>query len=125
MEFSVFDHVEHIPGVPLEQLYEERLQQLELLDAAGLYGYHLAEHHPPATHARASSQSVFLAAASQRTRRRRLIPTVYVLPLYHPVRLIEEICMLDSLSGGRREIGPGLGSPIEAYFWGLHEDPAA
>jgi alkanesulfonate monooxygenase SsuD/methylene tetrahydromethanopterin reductase-like flavin-dependent oxidoreductase (luciferase family) len=44
---------------------------------------------------------------------------VYALPLYHPLRLIEEICMLDQLSGGRLDIGFGRGaSPIELAFFG-------
>jgi alkanesulfonate monooxygenase SsuD/methylene tetrahydromethanopterin reductase-like flavin-dependent oxidoreductase (luciferase family) len=44
---------------------------------------------------------------------------VYALPLYHPLRLIEEICMLDQMSGGRLELGFGRGaSPIELGFFG-------
>ena len=34
---------------------------------------------------------------------------VYLLPLYHPLRLIEEVCMLDQLSGGRFQLGVGRG----------------
>jgi alkanesulfonate monooxygenase SsuD/methylene tetrahydromethanopterin reductase-like flavin-dependent oxidoreductase (luciferase family) len=42
------------------------------------------------------------------------------LPLYHPIRLIEEICMLDQMSGGRFELGVGRGvSPIEVGFYGV------
>ena len=45
----------------------------------------------------------------------RFGPLVYALPLYHPIRLIEEICMLDQMSGGRLDIGFGRGaSQIEA-----------
>src|SRR5208337_2360192 len=41
-------------------------------------------------------------------------------PLYHPLRLIEEICMLDNLSDGRFMLGMGRGiSPIEAGFYGV------
>jgi alkanesulfonate monooxygenase SsuD/methylene tetrahydromethanopterin reductase-like flavin-dependent oxidoreductase (luciferase family) len=48
---------------------------------------------------------------------------VYALPLHHPLRLIEEICMVDQLSGGRLEIGFGRGSsPTEVSFYG--QDPA-
>ena len=44
---------------------------------------------------------------------------VYALPLYHPIRLIEEICMLDQISGGRLEIGFGRGaSSTETAFMG-------
>ncbi len=71
----------------------------------------------------APSQNVFLAAASQRTQRLRFGPGVYVLPLHHPLRLIEEISMLDNLSGGRMEIGVGRGGVLEAYFWGQDSDP--
>jgi alkanesulfonate monooxygenase SsuD/methylene tetrahydromethanopterin reductase-like flavin-dependent oxidoreductase (luciferase family) len=122
IEFGVFDHIEHLPGVPLDQLYRERLLQLEALDQAGFFAYHLAEHHTPAVHSMAPSQNVFLAAASQRTRRLRFGPGVYVLPLHHPLRLIEEVSMLDHLSDGRLEIGVGRGGVLEAYFWGQESD---
>jgi alkanesulfonate monooxygenase SsuD/methylene tetrahydromethanopterin reductase-like flavin-dependent oxidoreductase (luciferase family) len=71
----------------------------------------------------ASSPSVFLASAIQRTRTIRLGPLVYVLPLYHPLRLYEEICMLDHLSGGRLTVGVGRGGAlIEHQRFGV--DPA-
>ena len=122
LQFGVFDHIEPIPGVPLDQIYRERLDQIEVLESAGFYSYHLAEHHTPAVHSLAPSQNVFLAAAAERTSTMRLGPCVYVLPLHHPVRLIEEICMLDNLSGGRMDIGVGRGGVIEAYFWGQDSD---
>lgn len=122
LQFGVFDHIEPIPGVPLDQIYRERLDQIAYLEDAGFYSYHLAEHHTPAVHSLAPSQNVFLAAAAERTKTMRLGPCVYVLPLHHPVRLIEEICMLDNLSGGRMDIGVGRGGVIEAYFWGQGPD---
>ena len=123
IEFGVFDHIEHLPGVPLDQLYRDRLTQLEALDRGGFYAYHLAEHHTPAVHSMAPSQNVFLAAASQRTERLRFGPGVYVLPLHHPLRLIEEVSMFDHLAEGRLEIGVGRGGVLEAYFWGQESDP--
>mgnify|MGYP002401781004 CR=1 FL=1 len=122
VEMGVFDHIEHLPGVPLEDLYRNRLAQMEAVDRAGFFAYHLAEHHTPAVHSMAPSQNVFLAAASQRTERLRFGPGVYVLPLHHPLRLIEEVSMLDNLSGGRMEIGVGRGGVLEAYFWGQDSD---
>jgi alkanesulfonate monooxygenase SsuD/methylene tetrahydromethanopterin reductase-like flavin-dependent oxidoreductase (luciferase family) len=118
LQFGVFDHIEHLPDVPLAQLYEQRLEQLEVLDQAGFHCYFVAEHHTPAIHAMAPSQNVFLAAASQRTKHMHLGPGVYVLPLYHPLRLIEEISMLDNLTKGRLEVGVGRGGVLEAFFWG-------
>ena len=118
MKIGVFDHLD-ASGRPLGECFAERLDMLARYDAAGLHGYHLAEHHATPLGI-APSPSVFLAAAAQHTRRLRLVPTVFCLPLYHPVRLFEEICMLDQLSGGRLEVGIGRGiSPIEAGYYGL------
>ena len=88
-----------------------RLKIVEAYDPAGFYAYHLAEHHSTPL-GMAPSPSVFLAAVAQRTRRLRFGALVYAMPLHHPLRLIEEICMLDHLSGGRVEIGlrPRLGA---------------
>jgi alkanesulfonate monooxygenase SsuD/methylene tetrahydromethanopterin reductase-like flavin-dependent oxidoreductase (luciferase family) len=48
---------------------------------------------------------------------------VYLLPLYHPLRLIDEVCMLDQMSGGRFLYGVGRGiSPIEVGFYGVDFD---
>jgi alkanesulfonate monooxygenase SsuD/methylene tetrahydromethanopterin reductase-like flavin-dependent oxidoreductase (luciferase family) len=122
LQFGIFDHIEPVPGQSLTEIYRDRLLLTEEYDGAGFYAYHLAEHHTPAMHSLAPSQNVFLAAAAQRTRRLRLAPCVYVLPLHHPLRLIEEICMLDHLSEGRVEIGVGRGGVLEAYFWGTESD---
>ena len=122
LQFGVFDHIEPVEGMPLQEIYNLRLKQIDALDKAGFYAYHLAEHHTPAVHSLAPSQNVFLAAVSQRTKKLRFGPCVYVLPLHHPLRLIEEISMLDHLSGGRMEIGVGRGGVMEAYFWGQEAD---
>jgi alkanesulfonate monooxygenase SsuD/methylene tetrahydromethanopterin reductase-like flavin-dependent oxidoreductase (luciferase family) len=67
---------------------------------------------------------VYLGAVARATRRMRLGPLVYLLPLYSPLRLIEEICMLDHLSYGRMEVGVGRGvSPFELKYHKIeHED---
>ena len=60
---------------------------------------------------------VYLGAVARATKRMRLGPLVYLLPLYSPLRLIEEICMLDHLSHGRLEVGVGRGvSPFELKY---------
>ena len=67
----------------------------------------------------APSPSVFLSAIAQRTRRLRFGTFVYALPVHHPLRVLEEICMLDHMSGGRLEIGFGRGSvPYEISYYG-------
>jgi alkanesulfonate monooxygenase SsuD/methylene tetrahydromethanopterin reductase-like flavin-dependent oxidoreductase (luciferase family) len=118
MKFGVFDHMDDA-GVPLAQLYADRLRLAEAYDRAGFHGYHLAEHHATPLGC-AASPSLFLAAMAQRTSRLRFGPMVYLLPFHHPLRLIEEVCMLDHMSGGRFQLGVGRGvSPFETAAYGL------
>jgi len=122
VEFGVFDHLDN-DHLPPGAYYEERLRIIELFDRGGFHAYHIAEHHAT-TLGMAPSPNVFLAAVAQRTKRLRFGPMVYALPLYHPLRLTQEICMLDQMSGGRLEIGFGRGSsPVEIGFFGV--DPNA
>ena len=66
---------------------------------------------------------MFLSALAQRTKRLRFGPLVYVLPLYDPLRLAEEIALLDQLSGGRLELGVGRGaSSLESALFGAETD---
>jgi alkanesulfonate monooxygenase SsuD/methylene tetrahydromethanopterin reductase-like flavin-dependent oxidoreductase (luciferase family) len=118
VKFGIFDHVDD-SGLPLAEHLEARLQMVAAYEAAGFHAYHVAEHHgTPLGHA--PSPAVYLAALSQRTSRIRFGPLVFLLPLYHPLRLVEEIAMLDALSGGRLEFGYGRGiSPIEMGFYGV------
>jgi len=105
--------------VPLPQLYEERLQLIQAAERAGFFGYHLAEHHGTSL-GMAPSPAVFLSAVAQRTSRIRFGPLAFLVPLYNPLRLAEEICMLDNLSGGRLELGLSRGvSPHELACFGV------
>jgi alkanesulfonate monooxygenase SsuD/methylene tetrahydromethanopterin reductase-like flavin-dependent oxidoreductase (luciferase family) len=72
LEFGIFDHLDD-DGTALGAFLERRLRLVELIEGAGFYGYHLAEHHSTPL-GRAPSPSVFLAAAIQRTKRIRLGP---------------------------------------------------
>ncbi len=119
MDLGIFDHLDR-RDVPLHEFYESRLRLLEKYDDAGFSAYHLAEHHATPL-GLAPVPGIFLAAATQRTRQIRLGPCVYCLPLYDPLRLIEEICMLDQLSRGRFDFGVGRGIvPYEMAYFNLH-----
>jgi alkanesulfonate monooxygenase SsuD/methylene tetrahydromethanopterin reductase-like flavin-dependent oxidoreductase (luciferase family) len=121
MKFGVFDHMDRAM-TPLGEQYENRLKLIEAYDRLDFHAYHIAEHHATPL-GMAPSPSVFLAAVAQRTNRLRFGPLVYTLNLYHPLRLIDEICMLDQMSGGRLELGVGRGiSPFEVGYYGV--DPA-
>src|SRR5256886_1346377 len=121
MEFGVFDHLDKNDR-PLARYYAERLEVIAAYERAGFYAYHVAEHHLTDL-GMAPSPSVFLAAVAARTTRLRFGPMIFAAPLYHPLRLLQEICMLDQLSGGRLEMGFGRGAAAaEIRFFGV--DPA-
>ena len=121
MKFGIFDHLDR-RDEPLAAFYDDRLEMAAAYESAGFYCYHIAEHHASPL-GMAPSPNIFLAAVARRTRRLRFGPLVYLLPMYHPVRLAEEICMLDHLSGGRLDVGVGRGiSPHEVGFYGVAPD---
>jgi alkanesulfonate monooxygenase SsuD/methylene tetrahydromethanopterin reductase-like flavin-dependent oxidoreductase (luciferase family) len=121
MKFGVFDHMDRSGG-DLHRQFDDRLKLIELYEKNGFHAYHIAEHHATPL-GMAPSPSVFLAAVAQRTKTLRFGPLVYTVNLYHPLRLIDEICMLDQMSGGRLELGVGRGiSPYEVGYYGV--DPA-
>ena len=121
LEFGVFDHLDR-NDLSLREYYEQRLKVIEALDRSGFYAYHVAEHHFTPL-GMAPSPSVFLSAISQRTTRLRFGTFVYALPVHHPLRVLEEICMLDHMSGGRLEIGFGRGSvPFEISYYGQNAE---
>jgi len=121
LEFGVWDHFEQQDPdlVPLPLQYEQRIELIVEAERLGFARYHVAEHHLTPLDM-APSPTVFLAAVARHTSRIRLGSMVLCLPLYHPVRLIQEICMLDQLSGGRFEPGVGRGvRDVEHEWFGL------
>jgi len=121
MKVGLFDHVEW-GDRPLATLFDERLQFAAAADAAGIYCLHVAEHHATPLNM-VPVPGVWLGAVARATKRMRLGPLVYLLPLYSPLRLIEEICILDHLSHGRLEVGVGRGvSPFELRYHKVDHD---
>src|SRR5438128_11902097 len=115
MKFGIF--YEHQLPRPWEdrselQLIQNALEQCELADSLGFDSVWEVEHHFLEEYSHSSAPEVFLAAASQRTRRIRLGHGIVQLPLgfNHPARVAERIGMLDLVSGGRVEFGTGQGS---------------
>ncbi len=123
LQFGIFDHLDD-NGVPLADLFETRLKLTEQYDRLGFRSYHIAEHHSTPL-GMAPSPSVFLAAVAQRTEHLRFGPLLYVTPMYHPLRIAEEVVMLDHMSRGRLELGLGRGaSPIEIGAYAVDPETA-
>ena len=104
------------------RLLRESLAQVELADRLGFDAAWVVEHHFLEEYSHASAPEVFLAAASQRTRRIRLGHGIMQLPpgVNHPFRVAERIASLDLISDGRVEFGTGEGtSDVELGGFGV------
>lgn len=124
IELGLFDihQIDPLSTATDEEDFVEHLDDLALADEVGLDIAFVAERHYLNTY-RCQSSSVWLGAASQRTRAMRLGVLAYTLPITPPVSLAEEIATLDRLTFGRIEIGVGLGHrPEELEANGI--DPA-
>jgi alkanesulfonate monooxygenase SsuD/methylene tetrahydromethanopterin reductase-like flavin-dependent oxidoreductase (luciferase family) len=122
VEFGIFDIMQVPPDVPTYRAFNRHLADAELADQLGLDYHFIAERHFMALY-RTPSPTAWLGAISQRTKRIRIGALAYTVPMHNPIRLAEEISMLDHLSGGRIEVGVGLGHrPEELASIGV--DPA-
>ncbi|MFC9976236.1 LLM class flavin-dependent oxidoreductase [Spirillospora sp. NPDC127200] len=115
MRFSIF--YEHQLPRPWDdgaeqRLYQDALDQVEIADRVGFDRVWEVEHHFLEEYSHSSAPEVFLAAASQRTKRIRLGHGIVQLPpnVNHPARVAERIATLDLVSGGRVEFGTGESS---------------
>jgi alkanesulfonate monooxygenase SsuD/methylene tetrahydromethanopterin reductase-like flavin-dependent oxidoreductase (luciferase family) len=122
MKFGIFDIMQVQPEMPSYKAYQQHLEDAVLADELGLDLLFVAERHFMKFY-RTPSPTTWLAAVAARTKRIRIGALGYTLPLHHPVRLAEEISMLDHLSMGRMEIGVGLGHRVEELV-SLGVDPA-
>ena len=112
MKFGVF--YEHQLPRPWDDgaeltLFQDALDQVELADRLGIDYAWEVEHHFLEEYSHSSAPEVFLAAASQRTRRIRLGHGIVLMPpkYNHPARVAERIATLDLVSNGRAEWGTG------------------
>lgn len=115
MKFAHFAHVWGKAGMTPHQRYEQLWRELELADATGFdYGF-TVEHHFTPYESWMTAPNLYAAAAAARTQRLRVGAMGHVVPLHHPVRLLEEIALTDQLTGGRLEVGlvPGI---VPSYF---------
>jgi alkanesulfonate monooxygenase SsuD/methylene tetrahydromethanopterin reductase-like flavin-dependent oxidoreductase (luciferase family) len=116
LEFGIWDHFERRPDISITEQYQQKIRLLQRAEQLGFWGYHIAEHHLTPLDL-APSPNVFLAALAQATTRLHIGTLVYILPLYHPVRLVQELVMLDHLSGGRLQVGIGRGARAIEHEW--------
>jgi alkanesulfonate monooxygenase SsuD/methylene tetrahydromethanopterin reductase-like flavin-dependent oxidoreductase (luciferase family) len=120
MKFAHFSHIWAKPGMTPHQRYEQLWRELALCDELGFDQSFCVEHHFRPDESWMSSPSLYAVGAGARTKRLRIGPMGYIVPLYHPLRLAEEIAIVDQMLGGRLELGlvPGI-NPDYFRLFGL------
>ena len=94
--------------IPLASIYERAIERFEIMDRTGYDAVWLAEHHF-SSFSVCPSVHMMATMAAARTQRLRIGTAVSLAPFYHPLRLAEEVALLDVLSGGRVNWGAGRG----------------
>jgi alkanesulfonate monooxygenase SsuD/methylene tetrahydromethanopterin reductase-like flavin-dependent oxidoreductase (luciferase family) len=94
--------------IPWQQLYNETFEQASWAEELGFSSIWLSEHHFTDDGYLPSVPSA-LAAIASRTNRVRLGTAVLLAPLYHPLRLAEDLAVVDLISNGRLDVGLASG----------------
>jgi len=104
------------PGkrVPLETVYQRAFQRVDVMERTGYDAVWLAEHHF-STYSVCPSIHMMGTHIAARTERLRIGTAVSLAPFYHPLRLAEEVALLDVLSEGRVNWGAGRGFDPTEY----------
>jgi alkanesulfonate monooxygenase SsuD/methylene tetrahydromethanopterin reductase-like flavin-dependent oxidoreductase (luciferase family) len=116
MQLVVTMGIRQLPSQPrpLQDLYREHLEESVLAEQLGFDNVWASEHHfsPDAWN---PSPITFLTAVAARTARIRVGTYVLLLPLHNPVRVAEDIAVLDNISNGRVDLPVGVGSAAEEF----------
>ncbi len=111
--------------VRLEDVYARALERIEIMDQTAYDAVWLAEHHFSSYSVCPSVHLMGMQVAA-RTKRLRIGMAVTLAAFYHPLRIAEEIALLDILSGGRVNWGAGRGfDPVEFKNFGVPSEESA
>jgi alkanesulfonate monooxygenase SsuD/methylene tetrahydromethanopterin reductase-like flavin-dependent oxidoreductase (luciferase family) len=95
------------------EFYAYELAQIQRAEQLGIDAVWVTEHHFVESYI--CSPLVAMAAIAARTSKIRIGSSILVAPLYHPVRLAEDLAIIDVISNGRVELGVGLGWSVDEY----------
>src|SRR5256885_6566199 len=121
LQFAFWDGVggyaEHDEA--MADVYDEHIRLAQRLEELGWHSYFVIEHQNSPV-GRITAPTVFLTAVARATSTLRLDAMMWQLPFYHPLRLAQEVAMLDHLSRGRVEFGTGIGVHEHEFIrWGV------
>lgn len=122
IEFGAWDQMqtyETLRAPTAAEVYETHIRQAQLMERVG-FGYYWTLEHQGSYVGAITSPQIFLTAVARHTESLRLGTMIWQLPFHHPVRLAQDVAMLDHLSGGRVEFGTGIGVHEHEFLrWGM------
>ena len=125
MKLGVLQFFSWTGRVPLETVYARAFERIAIMDQGGYDAVWLAEHHF-STYSVCPSTTAMGAHVAARTKRLRIGTAVTLAALYQPLRLAEELALLDVLSNGRLAWGAGRGfDPREFRAFGVPVEESA
>jgi alkanesulfonate monooxygenase SsuD/methylene tetrahydromethanopterin reductase-like flavin-dependent oxidoreductase (luciferase family) len=121
MQFAHFAHVWGKTGMSPAERYRQLWREIQVADELNFDYAFCVEHHFSPHESWMSAPNLYAASVAARTRRIRMGAMGHVVPLHHPIRLVEEIALTDQIVEGRLEVGlvPGV---LPAYFEPFNAD---
>ena len=121
LEFALWDAVGGYSETndDMADMYDDHIRLAARIEELGWHSYFVIEHQNSPI-GRITAPTVYLTAVARATSRLRLGAMMWQLPFYHPIRLAQEVAMLDQLSRGRVEFGTGIGVHEHEFVrWGI------
>ena len=109
MRFGTFYFFQAPPGHRHDDIIRRELEQIEWTEELGFDEIWLTEHHF-IDYGLSVDPAALAAAAASRTRRIRIGLAAAILPFHHPLRLAEQMALVDIISNGRLDVGVGRGN---------------
>src|SRR5574342_1039639 len=109
MRFGTFFFFQAAPGLTHEEVVHRELTQMEWTEELGFDQIWLTEHHF-IDYGLSVDPAALASAAAARTRRVRIGLAAAILPFHHPLRLAEQMALVDIISNGRLDVGVGRGN---------------
>ncbi|MSQ28476.1 MAG: LLM class flavin-dependent oxidoreductase [Dehalococcoidia bacterium] len=121
LDFAIWDPLSYTESLtlPTHELYERHLNLAQEVEQMGFHSYFTIEHQN-ADVGVLTGPTVWLTAIARATSVIRMGAMIWQLPFHHPMRLAQEVAMLDQLSHGRVEFGTGIGTHEHEFIrWGM------
>src|SRR4029453_11174426 len=109
MRFGTYYFLQAPPSIAHPDVVRREIEQMVWTEELGFDSIWLTEHHF-IDYGLSVSPAVLAAAAAMRTHRGRIGLAAAILPFHDPIRLAEELALVDILSGGRLDVGVGRGN---------------